>query len=98
MLVEEAVQMVRRTLVTVLLMLFVGVLTLGAQGLQGLDVSANRYFVGFKNLLAPDDDGFLRDQGVQLSRTFPEIQAVEVVIQNAEQLLAIGRDPRVEYV
>jgi subtilisin family serine protease len=86
--------LIRRTLITAL-SCFLGVLSLAA---QRPEFAANRYFVAFKEPIAPADTAFLSAQAVQIARTFGEIRTVEIDARSAAQVAAIERNPRVEFV
>jgi len=62
------------------------------------DFASNRYFVGFNQPLTNDEPAFLQSQGARLEKVFPEVQAIEITIENMDQLAAIKNSSRVEYV
>jgi subtilisin family serine protease len=70
----------------------------GSAQAQGPDTQANHYFVGFRSTPGPSDIAMLRSNGVAVRHQFPEIRAVEIVVSNPNQLAALSRHPRVEYV
>src|SRR5262245_59025956 len=77
----EGVHMVRRMLITVSILCF-SVVGLWA---QRPDFANNRYFVGFNQPLTNDEPAFLQSQGARLGKVFPEVQAIEITIENMEQ-------------
>jgi serine protease len=84
----------RRSILAVFLMLFFA----GVAAAQRPDFAADHYFVGFRTNVGPRDEDLLRAQGLQIGRAFHEVRAVEIIARNANQISAIQRNPRVEYV
>jgi subtilisin family serine protease len=87
--------MSRRSVGLVLLFVFVFAGNLAA---QRPDAVAEHYFVSFRGAMGPSDVALVRGQGIQVNRQFPEVDALEVVVRNPNQLAALQRNPRVEYI
>ncbi|MEJ7862318.1 MAG: S8 family serine peptidase [Pyrinomonadaceae bacterium] len=62
------------------------------------DVAAGEYFVAFKDSLTENDKASVRAAGASINGEFPEVRAVAVKVRNEQQLNALQRNPRVEYV
>jgi serine protease len=65
---------------------------------QRPEVAADRYFVGFRGPVGAGDRALLASQGAAIGGSFPEVNALEIVVRNRAQLNAIQRNPNVEYV
>lgn len=56
------------------------------------------YYVGFKSTVTESDRQMLRSHGASVREEVPESRAVEVRVNNAQQLQALSRNPNVAYV
>lgn len=62
------------------------------------DAAPDEYFVAFKDSLTENDKANVRAVGAGIRGEFPEVRAVAVKVRNEQQLNALQRNPRVEYV
>jgi len=62
------------------------------------DAAPDEYFVVFKDSLTENDKANVRAAGASIHAEFPEVRALAVKIRNEQQLNALQRNPRVEYV
>lgn len=69
-----------------------------AQAQNRPDVAPDEYFVAFKDSLKEKDKANVRATGASVNGEFPEVRAVAVKVKNEQQLAALQRNPRVEYV
>ena len=62
------------------------------------DASPGEYFVAFRDSLTENDKASVRAAGASIRGEFPEVRALAVKVRNEQQLAALQRNPRVEYV
>jgi subtilisin family serine protease len=62
------------------------------------DAAPDEYFVAFRDALTENDKANVRATGARVNGEFPEVRAVAVKVRNEQQLAALQRNPRVEYV
>ncbi len=69
-----------------------------AQAQNRPDVAPDEYFVAFRDSLTENDKASVRATGAGINGEFPEVRAVAIKVRNEQQLNALQRNPRVEYV
>jgi subtilisin family serine protease len=69
-----------------------------AQAQNKPDASPGEYFVAFRDSLTENDKANVRAAGASIRGEFPEVRALAVKVRNEQQLSALQRNPRVEYV
>ncbi len=62
------------------------------------DSAPDEYFVAFRDSLTENDKASVRATGARINGEFPEVRALAVKVRNEQQLNALQRNPRVEYV
>lgn len=72
--------------------------TSDAQAQNKPDASPGEFFVAFRDALTENDKASVRAAGASIRSEFPEVRALAVKVRNEQQLAALQRNPRVEYV
>jgi subtilisin family serine protease len=65
---------------------------------QREEAALGQYFVAFYGGVTGNDIAAVRAQGANVHALFPEVRAIAIEIRNPNQLAALQRNPRVEYV
>ena len=62
------------------------------------DAAPDEYFIAFRNGLTSNDIASVKSLGATVTGRFSEVRALAARINNARQLDALARNPRVEYI
>ena len=62
------------------------------------DASPDEYFIAFRDGLTSNDIASVKSTGASVTGRFSEVRALAARINNARQLDALARNPRVEYI